>query len=94
MVDDLHRIARVDPSQIGQELEPEGRLVVQGPQDVGHVPGFDPDLGLVVTLAHGPGEDDPEPLLEAVTDRSIHVLRRSRARWDPRHAPASGRAGP
>jgi len=94
VVDDLHGVARVDPGQVGQELEPEGRFVVQGPQHVGHVPGRDPDLGLVVTLAHGPGEDIAEPLLEAVTDRSIHVLRRSRARSGPRRAPASGRAGP
>ena len=58
-------LAGVDAGEVGQELEPEGRLVVQRGQHLGHVARPDPDLGLVVALADGPGQLVAEAGLQA-----------------------------
>ena len=56
VVHDLHHLAGVDAGEVGQELEPERRLVVERGDHLGHVAGRDADLGLVVALADGAGQ--------------------------------------
>ena len=54
----------------------------------------DPDLGLVVALADGPGQRVAEAGLEARLERAVHALDVLRDGRADRRAPASGRGGP
>ncbi len=94
VVHDLHVPAGVDAAQVGEELEPERRLVVQRGQQLGHVAGRDADLGLVVPLADGAGQLRGETALEPGLERAIHAPRPPRARSGRSPGPASGRGGP
>ena len=73
MVDDLHRRTGVDAGQVRQEGEAELGLVVEGPDDLPGVAGAYTQLGLVVTLADGPGQALAEAALEAAAKGWVHA---------------------
>ena len=72
MVDDLHRVARVDAGEVGQDDEGERRLVVERAEDIRDVAHADAHLGLVVALLRRTMEDALESRVDAARERSIH----------------------
>jgi len=73
VVDDLHVIAGVHAAQVGEELEAELRLIVEGGQDLGHVARRDAHLGLVVALPDGTQHALAEARFQAGLEGSIHA---------------------
>jgi autonomous glycyl radical cofactor GrcA len=73
VVHDLHDLARVDTRKVSQELEPEGRLIVERGQHLRDVARRDAHLGLVVALPDRPGQLVPEATLQPGLERAIHV---------------------
>ena len=94
VVDDLHGLARVHAGQVGQQLEAELGLVVEGGQDRDHVAGRDPDLGLVVALADGPRRAGRRTVASRRSLNRRSTIRRLPARSGRSPGPASGRAVP
>ena len=72
MIDSLHGGAGVDAGQVGQHLEAEVGLVVEGEHHLGHVARGDPDLGLVMALADGARQLLAEAGLEAPAQGAVH----------------------
>jgi hypothetical protein len=73
VVDDLHHDPGVDPGEVAQELEPEGRLVMERGQHRNDVAGPDPDLGLVVTLSDRAGQLLAEAGIQARLELAVHA---------------------
>jgi hypothetical protein len=73
VVDDLHDRARVHPGQVAQELEPEGRLVVERVHHGDDIAGRDPHLRLVVALTDRTGQLLAEAGLQPGLEASVQA---------------------
>jgi hypothetical protein len=71
MEHDLHRLAGIDAGEVGQDLEPERRVVMERPDELGVVLRRDANLGRVMARGDGRGQQRPEARLDAALERGV-----------------------